>query len=235
MTHYLSPTVNINTDTFSSRVNITMQATPLTPNCGYARTAVRELSIQHKGQNQQRADAFQEQFKCSNFAIPEHYFQQTKHGSIFNRHSNRIVEGFSKRWHPTESKKQYQDTFLRKEWDKITEGERGKHTMSSCSACALGHDELQTKFPLKPTYKSTATLDTIYDNRGASRREEASSTRQVLTTLNQYHKQAFGRTVTESIVSLCPEEGIVKKLSDTQRKQNKENSCGALGIKRTRH
>ena len=190
-----------------------MQATHLTQNCGYARTAVRELSIQHKGQNQRRTDAFKEQFKCSTFAIPEHYFQQTKHDA------NRIVEGLSKRWHSTESKKQYQDTFSKKKWDKLTEDERGKHTMYSCSACALGHDELQTKSPLKPTYKSTATLETIHDNRGASRREEATSTRQVLTTLNQYHKQAFGRTVTESPVSLCPEEVIVKKLSDTQRNQ----------------
>ena len=190
-------------------------------NCGFARTAIRELSTKHKGQHHKRADAFKEQFQSSTFQIPENYFQITKHDSTFNRRCERILSGFAKRWHPSESRKEYLDTFSKSAWQKLTKDEREKHTLSKCSACALEHSAIQATFPLKPIFECTSTLDSIYKHQGTSKTEEASVTRQVLTSVNLYHKQTFGKSLTQSVTSLCPEEQIEKKRTPAEKKKER--------------
>ena len=71
-------------------------------NCGFARTAIRELTPKN-GQvdKQQRACKFKKLYDgCSGFVFGAGYFDdETKNGSMFSRDCTKTLQAFNKKWH----------------------------------------------------------------------------------------------------------------------------------------
>ena len=90
-------------------------------NCGFARCAIRELTPKVRNaaiDKQQRMTGFQELFKdCPDYGIPISYFDASSNrGSLFNRHCDKVIEGWSKKWHPSEHRLEYENTFSIANW-----------------------------------------------------------------------------------------------------------------------
>jgi hypothetical protein len=83
-------------------------------------------------------------FNIPTFGLPDDYFTRSKHDSQFNRHSERILTGFSMRWNPATGVKEYLDGFSIQTWEKLSEQEKSQHTLSECRACAVFHGTLQS-------------------------------------------------------------------------------------------
>ena len=85
-------------------------------NCGFARCAIRKLTPKVRNaavDKQQRTTCFQELFKdCPDYGIPMSYFDASSNrGSLFNCHCDKVIEGWSKKWHPSENRFEYENTF----------------------------------------------------------------------------------------------------------------------------
>lgn len=127
-------------------------------NCGFARCAIRELTP--KGRNtvvykQQRMIEFRDLFKdCPNYGLSSAYFEDTTKGreSTFDRHCDKIIESWNKKWHPPEKRLLYSTTFAVSNWKALPIEKKVKHTLSCCQECYNEHDNLQMCFPLKPHY-----------------------------------------------------------------------------------
>lgn len=168
-------------------------------NCGFARVAVKELT-------RDRAQEFQNLFPIASFQIPDGYFERTSsRQSLFTRHCNKILDAFSRRWHPAEGHKDYLTTFSLSTWRALSDVEKTKHTLSNCSACAVHFKNLQEQFPMKPYYTITQ-LEDLYSSSTTSKKSERETTRQVLQTVNNFHSIKFGTSIVESAIKLCPEE-----------------------------
>jgi len=117
-------------------------------NCGFARVAVKELT-------RDRAQEFQNLSYC---IIPNTrwiFWKKSSRQSLFTRHCNKILDAFSRRWHPAEGHKDYLTTFSLSTWRALSDVEKTKHTLSNCSACAVHFKNLQEQFPMKPYYTIT--------------------------------------------------------------------------------
>jgi hypothetical protein len=126
-------------------------------NCGFARCAIRELTPKVRNavlDKQQIITGFQELFKdCPDYGIPPSYFDASSNrGSLFNRHCNKIVEGWSKKWHPSENRSKYESTFSMANWKALTAQDKQKHSLACRQECCNEHQILQQSFPLKPCY-----------------------------------------------------------------------------------
>ena len=105
----------------------------------------------------------------------------------------------------------------------MPESEKEKHTLEQCNACAMIHKNTQQKFPMKPHHAGPASLDETYAESGISSKDEAAVARHVLDIVNINHSKKFGKTLTESIIQLCPEEKIGKKITPIERKKQKRD------------
>ena len=126
-------------------------------NCGYARCAIRELTPRsQKVDKQKRASDFQDLFKdCPHYGISQSYFKDNSgRPSLFNRHCDKIIRSWSKKWHPAEQRKKYESSFSISAWKTLSTVGQQKHTLACCQECCKKHEELQLGFPLKPNYKS---------------------------------------------------------------------------------
>ena len=92
-------------------------------NCGFACTAIRELTPCTKGPNKQidkekRASEFKELFvQCPKYGLNESYFDSSGlNGSLFDRDCEKIGSYFSGWWNPKESRVEYQQVFSSKNW-----------------------------------------------------------------------------------------------------------------------
>ena len=90
-------------------------------NCGFARTAVRQLTPKIHGtkifDKQKWAEEFKQLFSaCPEYGFPDSYFDDDSnaHGSLFNRDCDKILKIWSKRWNPTESRQHMNKCFLSK-------------------------------------------------------------------------------------------------------------------------
>lgn len=76
-------------------------------NCGYARTAIRELTpkIATAINTEKRESEFRDLYQqCPGFGLTDSYFKNKNSGrSRFNRDCTALTEYFGKKWHPPES------------------------------------------------------------------------------------------------------------------------------------
>ena len=125
-------------------------------NCGYARTAIRELSSSKRRQHvdkTQRAQQFTKTFDLPSFSLTEEMF--TPHNNYlaqFDRHCEEILNCFSKKWHPASKRLEYMDTFSISRWKELPDSDKRKHSVSCCRGCYDSHASLQNAFPGKPVY-----------------------------------------------------------------------------------
>ena len=101
-------------------------------NCGFVRCAICELTPKVGNSaidKQQRMTGFQELFKdCPDYGIPMSYFDASSNrSSLFNRHCDKVIEGWSKKWYPSENRLEYERTFSTANWKALTALEKQKH------------------------------------------------------------------------------------------------------------
>ena len=125
-------------------------------NCGFAQCAIHELASKF-GKRQQLTAEFQDVFKdCPSYGLPPSYFDDdARQVSPFNRHCDKIIASWNKKWHPPESRQKYESTFSIANWKALSVQVRQKHTLACCQECCSNHQDLQLSFPLKPCYEDT--------------------------------------------------------------------------------
>ena len=137
-------------------------------NCGYARTAIRELSSSKRGSTQQHIDKtkrvqqFKEIFDLPTFKLTDEMFthpiSQQHLPTPFDRYCERINTHFSKKWHPSSKRLEYLDTFSISRWKGLPQLTKKNHSIGCCSACYNTYPSLQKAFPGKPTYEPQTVL-----------------------------------------------------------------------------
>ena len=137
-------------------------------NCGYARTAIRELTSSKKGGTQsnidktKRAQKFREIFDVSTFKLTDKMFtipnRLLKHAVPFDRYCDVIISHFSKKWHPSSKRLEYIETFSIPRWKELPELTKMNHSMGNCRACYNAYPSLQIAFPGKPVYEPQRVL-----------------------------------------------------------------------------
>ena len=87
------------------------------------------------------------------YGISMSYFDASSNrGSLFNHHCDKVIEGWSKKWPPSENRLEYEKTFSIANWKALTALEKQKHTLAFCQECCNEYQVLQQSFPLKPCY-----------------------------------------------------------------------------------
>ena len=98
---------------FTQMANDCVKHTVLKINCGFARTAMRELTPKRNGHilidKQKRETEFQNLFgECTGYVREASYFTDNgNNDSQFNRDCERILDFFRMKWNPNEAKLQY--------------------------------------------------------------------------------------------------------------------------------
>ena len=131
--------------------------TVLSFNCGFARTAVRELTI---GKSlfgfhdfQGRQEKFIELFDIPSFKLPENYFERNGPKlSKFETHCNEINSYFNKKWKSPDFRTNYLTTFSIVKWTDLPTDKKETHTLANCVSCYHSAREQQASFPQKPIY-----------------------------------------------------------------------------------
>lgn len=168
-------------------------------NCGYARCAIRELTTRNTDKIK-RASEFQDLFKsCPNYGITESYFDTAgTNDSLFNRHCTKVIISWGKKWHPKESRVEYESNFAISKWKSLSTEDKQLHTISNCQQCQKVHLELQLKFPEKPHYLPDPLISLNQEE--LTRMGVKEGTRGVLKTLNESFKEVFEQPFTETAV-----------------------------------
>ena len=191
-------------------------------NCGFARTAVRQLTPKIHGtkifDKQKRAEEFKQLFSaCPEYGFPDSYFDDDSnaHGSLFNRDCDKILKIWSKRWNPTESRQQYEQVFSIEKWKTLTNQQA--HTLAKCKACQVLHYNDQLAFPQGPYFekpliiRSTEELQSLGTKHG---------TIKTLAEVNTAFSNIFNTTFTESVIQYG-KQGIQKKPTALERKKKR--------------
>lgn len=156
-------------------------------NCGLARCAIRELTPKTNDlkeiDTQQRASEFKQLFsECTNYGIDETYFKNDgKNGSLFNRGCTKLLQPFKKKWHPKETRCDYEKAFSIANWKGLPLEKKQLHTLAKCKACHKQYPHLQLAYPQGPYYEeSVLSIDT----EGLHLLGEKKATRQALAEIN---------------------------------------------------
>ena len=142
-------------------------------NCGYARVCIYENSNPDRGTGRKarqdidiskRSTHFRERF-TGTYSFPEGYFDVAdKNGKTpFNRHCDKILDGFGAKFLAGGTRESYVTTFSHSNWCKLPVVERKKHTMGKCKACFMLHKDSQLSFPLKPQFEFKPLLSVDED------------------------------------------------------------------------
>ena len=197
-----------------------MASALLQTNCGYARTAIRELSLssksKHKGVVHRKE--VEEEFQI---VIPyERRGSDDKNWSKFDKHCDTIFKHFNKKWHPVSKRLEYTHTFSVANWKRLTEEQKAEHTLGECKACYLQHQQLQEHFPGKAFYLGPKVhIDMHLPTAPQTKREEKETGRKVLQEVNKQWEDQYGRTLTSMIPKFMPEANLTPKVSKSKQKK----------------
>ena len=189
-------------------------------NCGYARTAIRELSATKKGSGRKnidrtkRATDFKTIFSLPAYGLTDDLFDCHKSGcSRFDYLCECTLNAFAKKWHPPNTRLQYIETFSITKWNKLTNAVKENHSLGNCNACYSLHLLLQQAFPDKPIYQPQ--IEVNISQLGT----EKDSARKVLAQLNPIWQSQYSHSFTEAIPSVAPECNLVQKKTRTEQKR----------------
>ena len=172
-------------------------------NCGYARVAIRELTPCKRAVNkEERQEEFQKLFGLPTYSIPINYYHEPSKNrpSAFNKHADAVVDGFARKWHPSEARGEYVKVFSIENWKRLSPEQQSKHTLKSCVACYDNHYGNQLLFPVKPAFVPETPTVSISLNH--TERENA---KRILTESNRLWEQNYGRKFSDALPKLCPD------------------------------
>ena len=188
-------------------------------NCGYARVALYELSetIKIKSRSmidrKKLAEEFQKVFHSSPGYqnLPPEYWLNDNSLPAFNRHTNFILDCFSKKWSPYESRKEYISSFSLDNWSKLSLHQKSQHSLANCEGCLHSHFALQKAFPALPFFAGSSPIVDIHIPANVSEREV---TRRALTDLNNSFQSSYQHSFVHSAIKFCGNsEAITHKKS----------------------
>ena len=211
-----------------------MNSTAFAFNCGYARVAVRELTLQDQLANSKpgiaaaREEAFKDLFKDIVNPDDDYYHKspQLKHGSQFQRHCEHTLKSFRKRWHPdSAARERYISTFSTSHWKALPKSEKMQHSLSRCKACSSKHRTLQETYPSKFVfYADEGPLVSINPSSiTLGEQSEKQFTQCTIDTLNDAYQQQYGHSFTESLLLHCPREPIERKKTKVEKRKEKRD------------
>ena len=132
-------------------------------NCGYARTAIRELTLASRAKHgiihkPNRSSEIRKLFDRPTHKIPSVFLNShnTK-WSPFDKLCEFVGEMFSKKWTSLSKRVGFTSTFSIEKWRAVPECKKSKHTLSKCDACFNKYKQPQRDFPGKPMYIPTQT------------------------------------------------------------------------------
>ncbi len=171
---------------------------PLKYNCGYARTAIRELTPKCKRPGQfarqvdkeKRACEFQEIF--GDIGFPEKLF--AKGNDQFNAGCENILNSFSKRWKRM-ARVEYEEQFSLKKWKALPIEEKKNHSISKCIECSKKYSHFQQAFPGKPIFKAEQVVSL---NLSKNPHSEKAEVRTVIKDLNSQWQDRHGHSYTSA-------------------------------------
>ena len=130
-------------------------------NCGYARTAIRELTSPKRGSSHQclekekRLEDFRIFFDIPTFKLTDELFKSSNYSlpTQFDRFCEMTLSFFTKKWHPQAACQEYIGTFSISRWNELSTTAKESHSISNCDACYNTHPSLQQAYPGKPFYE----------------------------------------------------------------------------------
>ena len=122
-------------------------------NCGYARTAIRELTPKKKGRTVDK-DKRTADFKGL-FGLPQDMFEKDSKG--FSQFDYNCDNMFSKKWNPM-VRTDYEAFFSTENWRRLSDNKKKEHTLFHCTACSTNHMHLQEAFPGKPVFQTKSSI-----------------------------------------------------------------------------
>ena len=189
----------------------------LTVNCGYFRTAIRELIPKRRGiygRDVDESKLRQELYKL--FNVPGYGFESIEACYKFNKKFNDILNAFGKKWHPASARKEYETTFAISKWKALPDDVKQQHSLSMCSVCYHEYESLQTAFPAKPVYVAPKSSLVSLPAEKTSEREVA---RKVLTELNLQWSVQYNGTFTKALPKIASELNLIEKPSKIEKKR----------------
>ena len=126
-------------------------------NCGFARTAVRELTPRGRWRDESYISKRKSEFKqlfsdCEHYGLQETYFESKPNLSDFDRDCEKVLKLWSNRWNPSENRKVYEETFATTRWKDLPLEEKHTHTLTKCKGCYKKFGAIQHLFPQGPYY-----------------------------------------------------------------------------------
>ena len=198
-------------------------------NCGYARTAIRELTPTKKGlhgrhvQNAKCSEDFRKLFDIPTYQLDLSLFEcNSLHSSKFDRICDTILNTFSKKWHPPSARIEYQATFSTAKWNTLLDEDKSKHTLSSCKACYHEHQRLQEVFPGKPVF--ILPIVTLPKQHSASRKAEKQLAKKLLTEIDMQWEDQYEHSFTDTLPQNVPDTNLTKKKTKGERKKEERAS-----------
>ena len=182
-------------------------------NCGFARRAIWELTPKLRWKNPSNITKRSTEFKdllCQHeqFGVPQSYFdsRNTK-ASQFERVCDSIWKIWSKKWHPNNSRQEYEITFATQKWKDLSEEQQQKHTLEKCKACERLHD-LQMAFPQGPHYEGEKIISISREEVGSVGKKLGAH--KALCEINTAFSEVFNTSFTDSIAR-CGDADLRKK------------------------
>lgn len=195
-------------------------------NCGFARTAIRELTPKLRWKNSiditKRSTEFKNLFhEQEQFGIQQSYFDSSNaKASQFDRDCDAILKIWGKKWHPTNKRQEYETAFAIQKWKDLSAEQKQKHTLEKCKACERRYHDLQMAFPQGPYYDgekiisiNTDELDSVGKKLGACK---------ALHEINASFSEVFKSSFSDSIVR-CGDSDLRKKETRTEQKKKLRN------------
>ncbi len=201
-------------------------------NCGFCRVAIKELSNDHKFQRQKidietRENKFQQQFSSFSELDQSSIFNKTntQRTCLFNRHCNQVLSMFSKKWITTSARLDYLSSFSILAWEKLSELEKRKHSLSNCERCQQKYNLLQTKFPGKPVFENTLCSAVSEIISSSTQKTKSKAVTSVLSPIDNAFKAKFGESFTTTVTKHCPKLGLQKKVTPNDTRNEKRKLC----------
>ncbi len=191
---------------------------PLKINCGYVRTAIRELTPKKAGirsvDKKKRAGQIIEQF-CD-ITLPRNLFvEDTKGNTKFDKYCDTILNCFSKRW-TKQPRVQYENNFSTSNWKKLTTEKKKAHTVSNCTECSTSHTDLQESFTGKPVFQAKPSVSLSLPDVPQAEKAEVCM---VLSDLNQQWNERHGHSYTSVLPKMAPQASLTPKKTKIQQKR----------------